>query len=91
MARDLALHPVIHVTLNDARAYAAWSGGRIPTEVEWENAASLGLFDPMDPLSGMRDADGTSRANIWNGIFPCSTKAATALPDWRRLGALNRG
>ena len=67
---DLPLHPVIHVTLNDARAYAAWAGGRIPTEVEWEYAASLGLFDPMDPLSGMRAPDGAPRANIWNGVFP---------------------
>jgi formylglycine-generating enzyme required for sulfatase activity len=65
-----SLHPVIHVTLNDARAYAAWAGGRIPTEVEWEYAASLGLFDPMDPRSGMLAPDGTPRANVWNGIFP---------------------
>jgi len=66
----LALHPVVHVTLNDARAYAAWAGGRIPTEVEWEYAASLGLFDPDDPESGVRAPDGTARANIWTGLFP---------------------
>ena len=64
------LHPVVHVTLNDARAYAEWAGGRIPTEVEWEYAASRGLFDPMDPLSGIRAPDGSARANIWTGIFP---------------------
>jgi sulfatase modifying factor 1 len=64
------LHPVVHVTLNDARAYAAWAGGRIPTEVEWEYAASLGLFDPDDPRSGIRAPDGTARANIWTGLFP---------------------
>lgn len=66
----LALHPVVHVTLNDARAYAKWAGGRIPNEVEWEYAASLGLFDPMDPESGVRAPDGTPRANIWTGLFP---------------------
>ncbi|MEL6295218.1 MAG: formylglycine-generating enzyme family protein [Pseudomonadota bacterium] len=64
------LHPVVHVTLNDARAYADWAGGRIPTEVEWEYAASRGLFDPMDPDSGIRAPDGTARANIWTGLFP---------------------
>ena len=65
-----SLHPVVHVTLNDARAYASWKGGRIPTEVEWEYAASLGLFDPADPESGARRPDGTLRANVWTGVFP---------------------
>ena len=67
---SLALNPVVHVTLNDARAYAKWAGGRIPTEVEWEYAASLGLFDPNDPYSGMVGPDGEPRANIWTGLFP---------------------
>lgn len=68
--KDRGRHPVVHVTLNDARAYAAWAGGRIPNEVEWEYAASLGLFDPQDPMSGVRAPGGQPRANIWEGAFP---------------------
>jgi hypothetical protein len=31
-------HPVVYVCLDDARAYASWSGKRLPTEHEWQFA-----------------------------------------------------
>nr|WP_238352712.1 SUMF1/EgtB/PvdO family nonheme iron enzyme [Kribbella solani] len=63
--------PVTYVDLPDARAYADWRGGRLPTEDEWQVAAGLDGFGRLEPLvwnlTESEHRDGRSRFCILKG------------------------
>jgi formylglycine-generating enzyme len=68
-------HPVTHVSWNDAQAYCAYSGTRLPTEAEWEVAARGGREGQPFPWGDEIEAGGTHRMNVFQGQFPTSNTA----------------
>ncbi|MEO6154491.1 MAG: ergothioneine biosynthesis protein EgtB [Thermomonas sp.] len=92
--REIDPHaPACHLSYYEADAFARWAGARLPTEAEWENAASKlpvhGNFADSDALHPLAGGGGVGLQHMFGDVWEWTSTAYMPYPGFRSLpGAL---
>ncbi|MEM8711514.1 MAG: SUMF1/EgtB/PvdO family nonheme iron enzyme [Planctomycetota bacterium] len=85
-------HPAVHVSWNDAVAYAKWAGKRLATRAEWVHAASAGAASKgaegeLYPWGNEIQPARAPMMNSWQGVFPVDDRGLDGFRGTSPVGA----